>query len=246
MMNQVFAWEWRKNNIAWYWLALAGTSFLGLLMGISQYTAYRADFEAQGATYLAVWGQSALLPATLFIPILLGALQAQKMSSEHNGRNIARLKTIGAEGKYVKAVTFHAFVVSLLSALLFGVLQLGAGVFLGFRIADVFSLMPRLFVLALAMTAWQLIVIGIGVRLSGFSSIVTVVLIASLIGFGMAIAAPALSAIYPPALLAHASAVRSIGDFYATGSMIAAGFICLTWIILGMIFVKIQFKRAKL
>lgn len=245
-MNKICAWEWRKNNIAWYWLALAGTSFLGLLMGISQYTAYRQDFEAQGATYLAVWGQSALLPATLFIPILLGSLQAQKMSGEHSGRGIARLKTIGAVSQYVKAVTLHAFVVSLLSALLFGVLQLSAGVLLGFRIAEVFSLVPRLCVLALAMTAWQLIVAGIGVRLSGFSSIVTAVLIASLIGFGMAIAAPALSVIYPPALLAHASAVRSIGSFYSASSIIAAGFICLIWIIFGMIFIKIQFKRAKL
>lgn len=245
-MSKVFAWEWRKNNIVWYWLALAGTSFLGLLMGISQYTEYRADFEAQGATYVAVWGQSALLPAMLFIPILLGALQAQKMAGEHNGRNIARVKSIGASGKYICAVAFHAFIVSLLSSILFGALQLGAGVFLGFRIVDVFSLVPRLFVLALAMTAWQLIVAGIGVRLSGFSSIVTVVLLASLTAFVIAIAVPALSAIYPPALLAHASAVRAIDDFYTAGSIIAAGFICLIWIIFGMIFIKIQFKRAKL
>lgn len=246
MIKKTFAWECRKNNITWYWIALLCTSFLGLLMGISQYESYEAEFKAQGVTYLAVWGQSALLPTTLFFPILLGALQAQKMSNEHNGRNIARLKAIGVVNKYITTLTLHSFVISMFSVLLFGTLQLVAGIFLHFHISDVFSLVPRLFAIALAMTAWQLIVVGIGVCLSGFSSIVTVVLVSSLIGFGMAIVAPALSVVYPPALLAYASAVRCIGDFYAVGSIVISVMMNLMWIILGMIFIKVQFKRARL
>ena len=69
--------------------------------GWSQYTSFRAEFEAQGATWLAVWSQATLLPTMLFMPLLVGALTAQTAAGEHQGRNWQRMNANRLQGTMV-------------------------------------------------------------------------------------------------------------------------------------------------
>ena len=81
-VRAAWAWENRKASNRWYWAALAALCALGMAGGWSQYTSFRAEFEAQGATWLAVWSQATLLPTMLFIPMLVGALTALVLLGE--------------------------------------------------------------------------------------------------------------------------------------------------------------------
>ena len=72
-----FKWEIRKAGNLWYWLAIVLFNAIGIFNGWDQYQSYKPDFQAQGVTWAAVWGQAILLPSMVFIPVLVAAFADQ-------------------------------------------------------------------------------------------------------------------------------------------------------------------------
>lgn len=72
-----FKWEIRKAGNLWYWLAIVLFNAIGIFNGWDQYQSYKPDFQAQGVTWAAVWGQAILLPSMVFMPVLVAAFADQ-------------------------------------------------------------------------------------------------------------------------------------------------------------------------
>ena len=130
------AWENRKASNRWYWAALAALCALGMAGGWFQYTSFRAEFEAQGLTWLALWGQSTLLPTMLFLPLLVAALTAQTAAGEHQGRNWQRMNANRLQGAMVAGKVLQMAQNSLLTALVLLGEFIVTGLLLGFDPAE--------------------------------------------------------------------------------------------------------------
>ena len=225
------AWEWenRKASNRWYWAALAALCALGMAGGWSQYTSFRAEFEAQGATWLAVWSQATLLPTMLFIPMLVGALTAQTAASEHQGRNWQRMNANRLQGAMVAGKLLHMAQTALLTALVLLGEFIVTGLLLGFDPAELGPYAARLVPIALSVLVIEVFVAWLGVVMTSFASVMTTVLVATVAGCAATLIVPAVSALYPLSLMTAACAPRDPGSIDSMGSIALTSAIAATW-----------------
>ena len=149
-VRAAWAWENRKASNRWYWAALAALCALGMAGGWFQYTSFHAEFEAQGLTWLALWGQSTLLPTMLFLPLIVAALTAQTAAGEHQGRNWQRMNANRLQGAMVAGKVLHMAQTALLTALVLLGEFIVTGLLLGFDPAELGPYAARLVPIALS------------------------------------------------------------------------------------------------
>ena len=167
-VRAAWVWENRKASSRWYWVALVVLCTLGMASGSSQYVSYRDVFDAQGASWLAVWGQATLLPSMMFIPLLVGALIAQIAAGEHAGRNWQRMNANRLQDAMILGKILHMAQVALLSALVLLVEFVITGLLLGFDPAGLGPYAERIVaVLRLARRYHDIILLGHGYRAGG-------------------------------------------------------------------------------
>ena len=228
-VRAAWAWENRKASNRWYWAALAALCALGMAGGWSQYTSFRAEFEAQGATWLAVWSQATLLPTMLFIPMLVGALTAQTAAGEHQGRNWQRMNANRLQGAMVAGKLLHMAQTALLTALVLLGEFIVTGLLLGFDPAELGPYAARLVPIALSVLVIEVFVAWLGVVMTSFASVMTTVLVATIAGCAATLIVPAVSALYPLSLMTAACAPRDPGSIDSMGSIALTSAIAAAW-----------------
>lgn len=228
-VRAAWAWENRKASNRWYWAALATLCALGMAGGWSQYTSFHAEFEAQGATWLAVWSQATLLPTMLFMPLLVGALTAQTAAGEHQGRNWQRMNANRLQGAMVAGKLLHMAQTALLTALVLLGEFIVTGLLLGFDPAELGPYAARLVPIALSVLAIEVFVAWLGVVMTSFASVMTTVLVATVAGCAATLIAPAVSALYPLSLMTAACAPRDPGSIDSMGSIALTSAIAAAW-----------------
>ena len=228
-VRAAWAWENRKASNRWYWAALAALCALGMAGGWFQYTSFHAEFEAQGLTWLALWGQSTLLPTMLFLPLIVAALTAQTAAGEHQGRNWQRMNANRLQGAMVAGKVLHMAQTALLTALVLLGEFIVTGLLLGFDPAELGPYAARLVPIALSVLAIEVFVAWLGVVMTSFASVMTTVLVVTIAGCAMTLIAPVVSALYPLSLMTAACASRDPGSIDSMGSIALTSAIAVAW-----------------
>ncbi len=228
-VRAAWAWENHKASNHWYWAALAALCALGMAGGWFQYTSFRAEFEAQGLTWLAVWNQATLLPTMLFLPLIVAALTAQTAAGEHQGRNWQRMNANRLQGAMVAGKVLHMAQTALLTALVLLGEFIVTGLLLGFDPAGLGPYALRLVPIALSVLAIEVFVAWLGVVMTSFASVMTTVLVVTIAGCAMTLVAPVVSALYPLSLMTAACASRDPGSIDSMGSIALISAIAVAW-----------------
>ncbi|WEV68836.1 ABC transporter permease [Bifidobacterium sp. ESL0775] len=239
-------WEIRKAGNLWYWIATALFDLIGMFNGWSQYVDYRKDFQAQGVTWAAVWGQAILLPSMVFMPILVAAFASQIESNEHVGRNWQRLNASGTALAAVAGKMLHGLLASLLTVAVFEVEFFVVGkVILGFNLRDVGPFLFRGVPMTLAVWTIMTLTQAISVEFESFAGMMSVVLVLTLVGCVLSLVVPSLTLAYPFSLITGASAARDLDNIASLGSVMTATLMAAFWVIVGgLIFHRLTRKAV--
>ena len=222
-------WENRKAPNRWYWVAV---TILCSLSGYLQYRSYRSQFEAQGATWEITWSQSTLLLSMLFLPLALGAFAAQIASSEHQGRNWQRMSATGLETAMVAGKLLHGLQVAALTTAVLALTTAVTGLALGFNLVGLVAYLPRFAVVALGMWVILTFVTWLGAVMTSFATTMSTVLLSTIAGMAMLLAARPLSVLNPAASLTRTTSAMSPGNVASPGAAAFEGVICLVWVAL--------------
>ena len=225
-------WENRKAPNRWYWVAVTILCSLGSLSGYLQYRTYRSQFEAQGATWEITWSQSTLLLSMLFLPLALGAFAAQIASSEHQGRNWQRMSATGLETAMVAGKLLHGLQVAALTTAVLALTTAVTGLTLGFNLVGLVAYLPRFAVVALGMWVILTFVTWLGAVMTSFATTMSTVLLSTIAGMAMLLAARPLSVLNPAASLTRTTSAMSPGNVASPGAAAFEGVICLVWVAL--------------
>ncbi len=93
--------EFAKQRRGFGWFPIAGFVMSALMVanGWWSYAKYRDIFQAQQVTWVAIWGNAALLFGGFCMPILLGLHMSWSMRMEHLNGNISRFRATGLLGR---------------------------------------------------------------------------------------------------------------------------------------------------
>lgn len=205
--------ERRKSKRAWV-LLLVALLLVGLnaANGISNYLGNIDIFEAQGLTWIAVWGQAGLLWAILFFPFLITLRAASLTRMEHEQANWRRLASYGAHLRIYrgKLVLLAGFI--LLCQAIFVAAIFTASFALGFTLTltDVTAMVCWGLLGAVGGMTIAAIQLLIGILVRSFATTVAVGLIASIGSLMVTLVAPALEAVYPYGQIGVGMRVRAL------------------------------------
>ncbi|OZG48775.1 ABC transporter permease [Bombiscardovia coagulans] len=239
-------WEIRKAGNLWYWLATILFDAIGMFNGWDQYISYQEDFHAQGVTWSAVWGQAVLLPSMVFMPLLVAAFAAQVEANEHKGRNWQRLNASGTAGTAIVGKMLHGLLASFLTITIFEIEFILVGRLVGnFSLSELVPYFLRAFPMTLAVWAIMTLTQAIAVRTESFASTMSILLLLTLAGCAISVAAPSLALPYPLALITTASAVRDLGNIASASSFVASTVLAAVWVLIsGLIFRRLAKKAV--
>ena len=240
-----FKWEIRKASNLWYWLATMLFDAVGIFNGWDQYQSYKPDFQAQGVTWAAVWGQAILLPSMVFMPVLVAAFAAQVEANEHKGRNWQRLNASGMVGTALAGKVMHGLLASLLTVAIFESEFILVGVLVGgFGPAELDPYLLRGVPMTLAVWAIMTLTQAIAARAESFASTMSIMFLLTLAGCVLSLAAPSLALPYPLALITTASAARDMGNIASTASMAASCMTAILWVLISLLIFRHEARRA--
>ncbi len=240
-----FKWEIRKAGNLWYWLATMLFDAVGIFNGWDQYQSYKPDFQAQGVTWAAVWGQAILLPSMVFMPVLVAAFAAQVEANEHKGRNWQRLNASGMVGTALAGKVMHGLLASLLTVAIFESEFILVGVLVGgFSTVELGPYLLRGVPMTLAVWAIMTLTQAIAARAESFASTMSIMFLLTLAGCALSLAAPSLALPYPLALITTASAARDMGNITSTASMVASSMAAILWVLISLLIFRHEARRA--
>lgn len=238
-------WEMRKAGNLWYWLATIAFNSIGMFNGWSQYASYQQDFATQHVTWSAIWGQAILLPSMIFMPVLVAAFTAQIETNEHKGRNWQRLNATGTVDTAIAGKMLHGLLASLLTIIIFQTEFMLVGRLAGgFDLHQLGPYLLRGIPMTLAVWAIMTLTQAIAARCESFAATMSIMLLLTLAGCAVTLAAPTLALPYPLALITTASAARDLGNLASPGSMILTGTAALAWVIISALTFRRQARNA--
>ena len=239
-----FHWELHKAGNLWYWLTTVLFDAIGMFNGWDQYISYRRDFQLQGVTWTAVWGQAILLPSMVFMPILVAAFAAQIEANEHRGHNWQRLNASGTAGTAIAGKMLHGLFASFLTIVIFELEFIVVGMSEGFSL---FQIGPYLLqAIPMIMSAWAIMTLtqAIAARAESFASTMSIMLLLTLAGCALSVIAPTLAMPYPLALITTASAARDLGNITSVTSIIASTVVDALWVLIGALIFRRLTRKA--
>ena len=231
-VRAAWAWENRKASNRWYWAALAALCALGMAGSWYRYTSFRAEFDAQGTTWLAVWSQATLLPTMLFLPLLVAALTAQTAAGEHQGRNWQRMSANRLETAMVAGKLLHGLQVAVATTAILVLTTTLTGLMAGFGLPDLTSYLPRFGAVALGMWVILTLVTWLGAVLRSFTTTMTTVVLGTIAGTAMFLTAQPLSVLNPMTALTRATASLNPGAIASADSAASDSLISVAWVTL--------------
>mgnify|MGYP000850722849 FL=1 len=223
-------WENRKAPNRWYWVAVSVLCSLASLGGYLQYRDYQDDLQARGISWDLLWPQSTLMLSMLFLPLALGAFEAQVAAGEHRGRNWQRMRANRLEGAMVAGKLLHGLQVAATTTAILVVTTAVAGLVAGFDLTGLAAFLPRFGVVALGMWVILTFVTWLGVVTRSFATTMTAVLLSSIAGMAMLLVVRPLGVLNPMAVLTRATAALTPETMTSPGAVVADGVICLVWV----------------
>ena len=217
-------WENRKAPNRWYWVAVSVLCSLASLGGYLQYRDYQDDLQARGISWDLLWPQSTLMLSLLFLPLALGAFEAQVAAGEHRGRNWQRMRANRLEGAMVAGKLLHGLQVAATTTAILVVTTAVAGLVAGFDLTGLAAFLPRFGVVALGM--WVILTFVTW----PFATTMTAVLLSSIAGMAMLLVVRPLGVLNPMAVLTRATAALTPETMTSPGAVVADGVICLVWV----------------
>lgn len=225
------AWQWENHKAAawWYWVALAVLCGVGMANGASNYLEYRAEFTDQGVTWLAVWGQATLLTTMLAFPLLVGSFVAQIAVGEHSGRNWQRMRANQMDDTMLQGKLIHMAQIALLTTLVLLVEFVITGLLLDFSLVEIGPYLLRAVPIALAVFAMELFVAWLGIVVTSFASIMTLVLLGTVLGSVLVLMVPQIAPYFPFSLVTAACSSRDLGNVESMWSILTIAVISTGW-----------------
>lgn len=227
----IAAWTWenRKAHATWFYLIVTAIGVLGAALGATQYLTYRAEFEAQHATWAVLWGQGTLLPTMLFFPLVLGVVITQITSNEHEGRAWSHMIARGLDDALFLGKLAYFAQLAVTTSLVM-VVELGlTGLVLGFDPAGFGIYVLRLVPLTLGLGAIGTFALLVGIQIESFAGAMAAFLGAVLAGLALTVVAPVAASWYPLSLMTAAAGSRDPGSVGAMGPLVAAAAIGAGW-----------------
>lgn len=225
-----FRWETRKAGNLWYWIVTVLFDAIGMFNGWSQYTGYQAEFARQGVTWAAIWGQAILLPSMVFMPVLVAAFAAQVEANEHRGRNWQRLNAAGTVNAAIAGKMLHGLAASALTVLVFEAEFILVGRFAaGFDLAQLGPFLLRGIPLTLSVWAIMTLTQAVSAKAESFAGTMSVMMVLTIGGCALSLAAPVVAGPYPLALITSASAARDLANIASPASMLASTTAAAIW-----------------
>lgn len=225
-----FRWETRKAGNLWYWIVTVLFDAIGMFNGWSQYTGYQAEFARQGVAWAAIWGQAILLPSMVFMPVLVAAFAAQVEANEHRGRNWQRLNAAGTVNAAISGKMLHGLAASALTVLVFEAEFILVGRFAaGFDLAQLGPFLLRGIPLTLSVWAIMTLTQAVSAKAESFAGTMSVMMVLTIGGCALSLAAPAIAGPYPLALITSASAARDLANIASPASMLASTTAAAIW-----------------
>ena len=225
-----FRWETRKAGNLWYWIVTVLFDAIGMFNGWSQYTGYQAEFARQGVTWAAIWGQAILLPSMVFMPVLVAAFAAQVEANEHRGRNWQRLNAAGTVNAAISGKMLHGLAASALTVLVFEAEFILVGRFAaGFDLAQLGPFLLRGIPLTLSVWAIMTLTQAVSAKAESFAGTMSVMMVLTIGGCALSLAAPVVAGPYPLALITSASAARDLANIASPASMLASTTAAAIW-----------------
>ncbi len=205
--------ERQKSKRAWILLVVAVLLVgLNVFNGAGNYLGNADIFEAQGLTWIAVWGQAGLLWAILFFPFLITVRAASLTRMEHEQANWRRLASYGAHLRIYrgKIVLLAGFV--LLCQAMFVAAVLVVSLALGFDLtpSDVAAMLSWGLLGAVGGMTVAAIQLLVGILVRSFATNVAIGLVASIGSLMVTLVAPLLEAVYPYAQIGVGMRVRAL------------------------------------
>lgn len=225
-----FRWETRKAGNLWYWIVTVLFDAIGMFNGWSQYTGYQAEFARQGVAWAAIWGQAILLPSMVFMPVLVAAFAAQVEANEHRGRNWQRLNAAGTVNAAIAGKMLHGLAASALTVLVFEAEFILVGRFAaGFDLAQLGPFLLRGIPLTLSVWAIMTLTQAVSAKAESFAGTMSVMMVLTIGGCALSLAAPVVAGPYPLALITSASAARDLANIASPASMLASTTAAAIW-----------------
>ena len=240
-----FRWESRKAGNLWYWIVTVLFDAIGMFNGWSQYTGYQAEFARQGVTWAAIWGQAILLPSMVFMPVLVAAFAAQVEANEHRGRNWQRLNATGTVNAAIAGKMLYGLMASFLTVLVFEAEFILVGrLAAGFDPARLGPFLLRGIPLTLSVWAIMTLTQAVSAKAESFAGTMSVMMVLTIGGCTLSLAAPAVAQLYPLALITSASAARDLADVASPASMLVSTIAAAVWVAVSALIFRRLAERA--
>lgn len=236
----------KTRGLVAYLISLAVFAGLNLAGAATHYSANRGEFEAQGVTYRALWGQSGIMYAYLFLPIVLAAWVAMASKVEHDDRNLQRMAGYDALIRHVlpgKLLGIGAMAIT--GSLIYWTMMLLTGVALGFGLnGELGTTLVAALLGAIGSASVMTVLLYVGLRSRGFALPVALGFVGSVFGLALTLLLPPLAALWPFCLPGNLMFVRSAGEI-TWGSAIGNVVVALLWMGIAIGALRAHLKRRE-
>ncbi|MBO3142463.1 ABC transporter permease [Dermatophilus congolensis] len=211
----------KTRGLLAYLVSIAVFAAFNMAGAAVHYSNNRALFEAQEITYRVLWGQSGVIYAYLFLPIVLAAWVAMAVKVEHDDRNMQRMAGCAALFRHVLPGKLLAIAgIAVIGTVIYWVTMVVAGLMLGFGLnSELGTTFLAALSGALGAAAVMTVLLYVAMRARSFLTPVVVGVIGSVAGLVLVLVARPLSVFWPFCLPGNLMFVRSAGQACLAGAV---------------------------
>lgn len=235
--------ETRKSRREWvFYLLLVVFAGLNIANGIGNYVQNKSIFEVNNVTWLAIWGQGALLWSLIFLPFAIALYCGMLSVLDNSDKNWQRLISYGVAYRTYLAKLLKSLLFVVSAQVLFFLAVLASGLALGFRFdLDVLEALCSWMILGiLGASSICSLQLYFGLHIQSYPVLVGVGTVGAFMGLAISLAIPKLTLFFPYSQIILGNHVRELAPFSTSVLLI---FLCFNSICL---FVPTVLAIAKL
>lgn len=225
---------WRNERLKirrfWFFVGAMGLGSFAQLLGVSNYQNHQATFVEQNITWLAIWGEGAVLVTKIFLPLLYIVIISQAAGLEYQTRGWQRLASLNRTVPAVFGKQLAALEIAVIGLVIYTVATIVSGLALGFDPSDLPPYILRAGCGALGAWALSSVTLLIGTYFRSFAVIATVGVAAVILGMGMSVLFPAITTAYPYSLIAQGLVGQDFSDLASPIAIIGTAAVSLVWV----------------
>ena len=225
---------WRNERLKirrfWFFVGAVGLGAFAQLLGVSNYQNHQATFIEQNITWLAIWGEGAVLVTKIFLPLLYVVIISQAAGLEYQTRGWQRLASVNRTVPAVFGKQLAALELAVIGLIIYTVATVVSGLALGFNPSELPPYILRAGCGALGAWALSSVTLLIGTYFRSFAVIATVGVAAVILGMGISVLAPAITTASPYSLIAQGLVGQDFADLASPIAIIGTAAVSLVWV----------------